>query len=174
MTMEPVEVEQDKIRYRPRLVRKMRVVMYLGLIGGPIVFGIGLFQYLELNGLKTKGVTLEAQVQDTSTLSTGRGRRVYKVVADYRPQGHPIYRKEFVVRHEEYESARATGKIPVTFLTDKPTVSAAGADVHPDCEPMAIGAGVFIVALLIWLYFRKKSKEIEGAILGSAQQGTRS
>lgn len=146
--MEPIEVAQDKIRYRPRLVKKMRFVMCLGLIGGPIVFGIGLFQYLETKGLKTKGVTVEAQVQNTSTLNTGKGRRVYNLVADYRPEGHPIHRKEFVVRQDEYESAKSTGKIPVTFLADKPSVSAAGADVHPDNEPMAIGVGVFVVALL--------------------------
>ena len=171
--MVPIDVAQDGIRYRPRLVRKMRWAMCLGLIGGPIVFGIGLFQYLEAKGLKEKGVTVEAQVQDSSTLNTGKGRRVYKVVADYRPAGRPIHRKEFVVRQEEYESAKATGKIPVTFLADKPAVSAAGADVHPDNEPMAIGSGVFIVAVFVWFYFRKKSKEIEAAILGNAQQGPR-
>jgi hypothetical protein len=147
----------------------MRLVMYLGLIGGPVVFGIGLFKYLEMMNLKTKGVRVEAAVQDASIMDTGKGRRVYKVWADYRPEGNTIYRKEFVVRQAEYDAARATKKIPVIFLADKPTVSAAGTEVRPDNEPMAIGGGVFIVSLLIGLYLRKKYKEIDAALFGKAE-----
>jgi hypothetical protein len=167
--MDPIKVSQDTIRTRPKLIKKMRLVMFLGLIGGPIVFGIGLFQYLQTKSLKTKGLTVEAQVQETSIFNTGKGRSVYKVVADYHPEGRPIHRKEFVVRQDEYEKAETTKKIPVTFLPSDPSVSAAGAEVHPDNEPMAIGAGVFVVAFLIWLYFRRKSKEIDEAIFGKAQ-----
>jgi hypothetical protein len=73
-----------------------------------------------------------------------------------------------VVRQAEYETAKATGKIPVTFLADKPAVSAAGTEVRTDNEPIVLGAGVFIVALFIWLYFRKKQKEIEAVFMGNA------
>ena len=166
--MEPISVSQNTIRTRPTLIKKLRWVMAIGLIGGPLVSGMGLYRYLEMKGLKTKGVTVEAKVLDTSILNTGKGRRVYKVVAGYRPKGHPIYCREFVVRQAEYETAKATGKIPVTFLADKPTVSVAGTEVRTDNEPIVLGAGVFIVALFIWLYFRKKQKEIEAVFMGNA------
>ena len=156
--MEPSELSQNKIRTRPTLLKKLRWVMLIGLIGGPLVCGSGLYHYWELRGLKTKGVTVEAKVLDTNILNTGKGRRVYRVVAGYRPKGYPIHCREFVVRQEEYEAAKATGKIPVTFLADKPAVSAAGIEVSPDNEPIVLGAGVFIVALLLWLYFRKNKK----------------
>ena len=168
--MEPIEVTKDSIRTRPKLVKKMRVIMFLGLIGGPIVFAMGVYQFLEMKSLTTKGTRVAAEVQDVSILNTGKGRRVYKVVADYHPEGYPIHRKEFVVRQEEYDAAQTSRKISVTFLPSKPSVSSAGDDVRPDTEPMAIGAGVFIVALLIMLYFRKKDKEIDKTICGEAQQ----
>jgi hypothetical protein len=153
--MEPIAVSQNTIRTRPTLIKKLRWVMAIGLIGGPLVSGIGLYRYLEMNGLETKGVTIEAKVLDTNILNTGKGRRVYKVVAGYRPKGRPIYCREFIVRQEEYETAKATGKIPVTFLADKPAVSAAGSEVRPDNEPIVLGAGVFVIALFICLCFRK-------------------
>ena len=123
-----------------------------------------------MKSLKTKGVSVEANVQDTSILKTGKGRHVYKVIADYHPEGYAIHRKEFVVPKEEYGAAQALQKISVTFLPSRPSVSAAGTHVHPDTEPMAIGAGVFIVALLITCYFRKLAKKIDKAIYGDAQQ----
>jgi hypothetical protein len=45
----------------------------------------------------------------------------------------------------------------------------AGAEVRPDTEPMAIGVGVFIVSLLIVLYFWRKGRQIDRAILGPAE-----
>lgn len=171
--MKPIEVSQDRIQYRPKLIRKMRLVMLFGMIGGPVVFGVGLFQYRQTKLLLTTGVSVEATVRDTSTLGTGKGRQVFKVVADYRPEGYPVHRKEFVVRQEEYESARATGTIPVKYLPGKPTLSAAGAAVRPDSEPMAIGVGLFAVSALIWLYFHRKGKEVEAALFeGGESQGS--
>jgi hypothetical protein len=168
--MEPIEVTKDSIRTRPKLVKKMRLVMFLGLIGGPIVFGIGVYDFLQMKSLKTKGITVDAEVQDVSILNTGKGRRVYKVVADYHPDGYPIHRKEFVVRKGEYDTADTSRKISVTFLAAKPSVSSAGDEVRSDTEPMAIGVGVFVVASMILFYFKKKDKEIEKAIFGEAQQ----
>ena len=73
--MEPIEVTKDNIRTRPSLVKKMRLVMFLGLIGGPIVFGIGVHQFFEMKSLKTKGIRVDAEVHDVSILNTGKGRR---------------------------------------------------------------------------------------------------
>ncbi|OPZ27961.1 MAG: hypothetical protein BWZ02_01453 [Lentisphaerae bacterium ADurb.BinA184] len=39
---------------------------------------------------------------------------------------------------------------------------------------MAIGAGVFGIALLTWLYLHNRSKGIEAAVFGGAHQGPRS
>ena len=103
-------------------------------------------------------------------MNTGKGRQVYKVVAEYQPEGHPNYRKEFVVRQDEFESAKSTGKIPVTYLADKPTVSAAGAEIHADMSIMAAGAGVFVVALLVLLVSRNMTKQMAAGMPGSAQQ----
>lgn len=164
-----IDVSEDRIRTRPKLVRKLRLLMFLGLIGGPVVFGIGLFKYLEMKNLTTKGATVEGTVVDTSILQTGKGREVFRVVADYHPEGFPIHRKLFTLPRVDYEQAQKSGKISVIFLPAKPAVSAAGTSVRPDNEPMAIGVGVFLVALVIGLYFRKKGREIETAIYGEAQ-----
>lgn len=164
MDIKPIEVLQDKVRIRPKLIKKMRLLMWLGLIGGPIVFGVGLYQFLEMKSLKVKGITVQADVRDCSILNTGEGRHVYKVTADYQPAEYPIHRKEFIVQKNEYEEAQASRKIAVMFLPEDPSVSAAGTVIHPDTEPMIIGAGVFSVALAILLYFKKKKKDLKNAI----------
>jgi hypothetical protein len=165
--MGTVEISKDKIRTRPKLVRKLRLVMFLGLIGGPIVFGIGYYQYLEVAKLREEGKTTEGTVVDSSTLATGKGRTSCRLVVDYKPEGFPIHRKEFLgVLPQVFEQATATRKIPVRYLASKPAVSAIGEQIRADTEPMAIGVGVFVVSFLIWLYFRKKAKgsRLEGVL----------
>jgi len=154
------EVSEPKTRSQARLVKRLRVGAYLGLVCGPILFGVGVYKYREVKGLRTKGITVEATVVDTSVLNTGKGRRAYKVVADYHPEGHPIHRKFFNVPEDQYNRARETGKISVTYLPAEPLVSAAGDEIHPPTELMAIGAGVFVVCLLIWTYFRRRQKAL--------------
>ncbi len=160
------EVSEAKRRYQSRLDKRLRIGMYLGLVCGPIVFGVGVRDYRRVKGLKSNGVTVEATVVETSVMNTGKGRRVYKVVADYHPEGHPIHRKFFHVSEDEYNRARETGKISVTYLPAEPLRSAAGDEIHPPTESMAIGAGIFVVCLLVWNHFRKKQK----ALLAEVEQ----
>jgi len=62
-SVKPIEVKDDVVRTRPKLVRKMRWVMRAGLIGGPVVFAIGLFQFLEVKRLASEGVTVHETVR---------------------------------------------------------------------------------------------------------------
>jgi len=164
-----IEVSNDSIRTRPKLVRKLRLVMFLGLIGGPILLGIGCYQYFEIAKLRQEGKTTEGTVVDSSALATGKDRTSYRLVVDYRPEGFPIHRKEFLgVLPQVYQHATVTRRIPIRYLPTKPAVSAVGEQVQADTELMAIGAGVFIVSFLIWMYFKKKYRDIDTAIYGKA------
>ena len=166
MQVDPIKVDKDTIRVRSGLAKKLRIAMFLGLLGGPIVLAMGIYQFKEMKSLGTKGTRVTADVIECGVLNTGKGRRVYKVVADYKVSEALIGRKEFIVQKEEYDAATATKKIDVTFLPNKPEVSAAGKTIRPDTEMMAIGGGVFGFGVLVFFYFRQKDKEIERAIKG--------
>ena len=73
-----VDVSQKLIR-----IRRRRLGMFLGLIGGPIVFGIGYYQHLEVATLREQGKTTEGTVVDSSTRATRRGGTSYRLVVDY-------------------------------------------------------------------------------------------
>jgi len=162
-----IDISKDTMRTRPRLIRKMRLVMFLGLIGGPIVFGVGFYKYLEVGKLRKEGRTTDGTVIDGSAVSTGLGRTSYRLVVEYKPEGFPTHRKTFArVLPQTYEAATTARKIQVRYLPDKPAVSALGDHIAADTEPMAIGAGVFVVSLVIWLYFRRKYREFDAAIHG--------
>jgi hypothetical protein len=161
-----IKVEKDTIRVRSGLAKKLRIAMCLGLIGGPIVSAMGFYQFKEMKSLAAKGTRVTADVIECSVLNTGKGRRVYKVVADYKVSEALIGRKEFIVQQDEYDAATATKKIDITFLPNKPEVSSAGKTIRPDTEMMAIGGGVFVFGVIAFSYFRRKDREIERAIKG--------
>ncbi len=71
------EVSEAKRRYQSRLDKRLRIGMYLGLVCGPIVFGVGVRDYRRVKGLKSNGVTVEATV--VALQKTGGGQRNHLV-----------------------------------------------------------------------------------------------
>ena len=86
------------------MVRKLRLVMFLGLIGGPIVVGVGYYQYLEAVKLREKGKTTEGTIVESSTLATGKGRSSYRLVVDY--GGMDGFSKRYVEKDVEVEAGK--------------------------------------------------------------------
>lgn len=153
----------------PRLNRRLRIFMWLALLGGPLAIAMGVYEYDRTSRLKTEGVEVPGTLVDSSTLNTGKGRTSYHVTLDYTPtDGATTYRKEFFVSEALYDTARQAGQLPVTYLPSDPTVSAAGEDIPFQTEQFAIGGGLILAACGVWYYLRRQMQQVEDYITGAA------
>jgi Protein of unknown function (DUF3592) len=157
-------------RVYPRLNRRLRIAMWLALIGGPLMIAMGGYEYHRTSKLKTEGATIPGVVVDSNTLDTGKGRTSYRITLDYKPPNdETTYRKEFFVTEVIYDKARQAGHVPVTYLQSDPTVSAAGDDIQVQTEPFAIGGGLIIFALAVRYYLRRQMQEVERYVSNAAE-----
>ena len=165
--MDAIDVTTEKIRTRPKLVRKLKLLMVLCLVGGPVMLGIGGYGWLETNRLRTDGKVTDGKVLSSETLNTGKGRVSHRLVVEYHPEGCPIHEKLFLgVRSDIFDEAVKSGGVVVRYLPRKPIVSALGDDIRVEFEPIAIGAGLLLVGAMIWFHFRGKYREIDKAVQG--------
>lgn len=130
------------------LNRRLRIAMWLALIGGTLMIAMGGYEYDRTSKLKTEGATIPGVVVDGNALDTGKGRTSYRITLDYRPPNDgTTYRKEFFVTEAIYNKARQAGHVPLTCLQSDPTVSTAGDEIQVQTESFAIGGGLILFAL---------------------------
>lgn len=167
--MDAIQVKDETIRIRPRLVRKLRLVAVLGLIGGPVLLAMGIWDAWQVSRLREEGHTVEGTVVESQALATGKGRTSHRLTVEYRPDGLPRHRKHFLgVPVAVAEAAQASGKVPVRYLPGRPFVAMVGDAARIDTEPMAIGAGVFLAGLAGTIYLRRRNQQIDRAMFGPA------
>jgi Protein of unknown function (DUF3592) len=146
----------------PRLNWRLRLAMWLMLIGGPFVICMGLYEQYRVSQLRTVGQKVDGKLFDSNSLNTGNGRTSYHLTVDYRPPASDtMYRKDFTVDETTFQQVKEAGTCMVTYLPSDPTVSGIGDNVKADSEPLAIGGGLLAIAGVIWLYFRKQTQDVE-------------
>lgn len=142
---------------------RLRIGMWLGILGGPIAMLVGAFQLNETSKLKTEGVTVAGKLVDSASLYTGKGRTSHQLTLEYTPtNGEQTRVKQFTVPESVFEQAREAGEAPVTYLPSNPGVSTVGDKPVYEFEPLAMGAGVLVFGLLLLGYSRRKAKEATG------------
>lgn len=153
--------------FHPRLYRRMRIFMWLALIGGLFMVVAGGMEYQRMLRLRSDGVRIVGRLFDHSTLATGKGRTSYHLVLDYEPkEDTQIFRKEFFVTKPIYDAALQTKQAGVIYLPSDPTESVAGDSVSPDAEKIAIGGGLLLLSAAVWFYYRRKMNQIDDYIRG--------
>jgi hypothetical protein len=112
-------------RVYPRLNSRLRIAMWLMLVGGPMVIGMGLYERYRVSQLKTVGQKVEGKLHDSALLNTGKGRVSYQLVVDYLPPGSDtMYRKTFVVDEATHEQVRQAKVCTVAYLPSDRYVTA--------------------------------------------------
>jgi hypothetical protein len=146
----------------PALNTKLRIVMWISLLGGPLAIAMGGYETYRASQLKTIGKQVTGKLFDSETLDTGQGRTSYQIVVDYLPPGSDTkYRKRFVVSEGDFKQAEATGESTVTYLPSDPTFSAIGEPTSQASEMLAIGVGVLLFGCAIKWYFYRQWKAVE-------------
>ena len=141
--------------------------MWLAVVGAPVMFALGGYDYYRASKLKNDGFTVTGTLVDSSMLDTGKGRTGFRITLDYKPPDDAsTYRKEFAVSQATFEQARELRELPVRYLPSDPTVSAVGDDAGIDPEPFAIGAGLIVFALAVWAFLRWQSARVEAYVTG--------
>jgi hypothetical protein len=160
-------------RFYPQLYRKLSWLKWLALIGGLGLFVVGGIESRRKADILQRGLRVDAKLVDHGTMTTAKGKTIYRVVLDYRaPDDVKTYRKEFYVPRSQYDDAVRRGAAPVTFLEQEPAESLVG-DVNPnDPEPFVIGGALVLVFLAIHFYYRWKLRQIENYILGEGERFT--
>lgn len=156
-------------RVYPRLNRRIRVLMWLSLVGGLAALGGGGYELYRAQQLQTHGQQIEGALVDSNKLSTGQGRTAYSVTLQYHPPNDPTtYQKQFSVTEPQYDEILQTGKAPVTYLAADPTQSAVGGIVKTNYEPLAMGVGLLAVSGGIALFRRRQANQVETYIHGKS------
>ena len=167
VVMPDLEGQPPPPRVYPRLIRRLRIVMWLAAVGGLVVLAGGGYEYHRMQRLGREGKQVPGTLVDSSTLNTGKGRTSYHLMLDYQPPNSEItYRKEFFVAQSIYDQALKAGQVPVTYLPSDPTLSTASQQAKGDTEPLAIGGGLLLVAVGIWAYRRWQVRRVMRYVLG--------
>jgi len=136
--------------------------MWFSLLGGVILLGKGGYDYWLVSQLRSEGISTLGTLFDSRTVDTGRGRTSYRITLDYQPEGSEMaLRKEFVVPQPLYHLAQQTQKMPVIYLPSDPTTSQVGAIPKFDPEPIAMGAGLLLLATAVRFYLWGKMRQVE-------------
>lgn len=143
--------------------------MWLALVGGIVMLGGGVYEYLGAVELRDHGQRVTGKVHESQIMNTGKGRKAHHLTLDYTPaEGATLYRKQFVVPEAIYNQAVQAGTATVTFLPNDPTTSAVGDSIPINYESFAIGLGMLVTSAAIAIYRRRQRKQVEAYIRGAA------
>lgn len=143
--------------------------MWFSLLGGGILLAKGGYESWRISQLRADGITTLGTLFDSQTVPTGRSRVSYRVTLDYQPEGSELaLRKEFSVPQVLYHLARQAKQLPVTYLPHNPAISQVGTQPTSDPEPLVLGSGLLVLALVVRIYLWIKRREMEESATGRA------
>ncbi len=152
--------EAKKFKLRPKIVKKMKLLMLLGFIAGPAILLFGLFHCYQIHMLQTRGQTVIGEIYDSSIINTGGDRVVYRLIVDYAPEKSEKLRKEFSVQKNAYDRAMGSGKISVRYLPGNPEIAKIEEHIEANAGPVFVGISVILISFMIRTYIRRKMKKI--------------
>lgn len=138
--------------------------MWFSLLGGGYLLATGGYNYWIVSQLRSEGITTLGTLVDSETVKIGRSRTSYRVTLDYQPDGSELaLRKEFTVPQVLYHLALQAKQLPVTYLPRNPGTAQVGTKPTLDLEPLAMGAGLLLIALVTRLYLWRKMQQVEAS-----------
>ena len=134
------------------LTKKLTFLKYIILAVGIVVLILGLIEYKKIASLESEGETIQGKIHSRLMLNTGKGRSSYQLIVDYQPTKITIYRKEFTVTKDFYNSTKNTDEIEMKYLRDEPTVSGISGNITEQKNPLYVGLVAFILSMTIFLF----------------------
>ncbi|MEM9026103.1 MAG: hypothetical protein AAGB06_04120 [Verrucomicrobiota bacterium] len=162
------------MKVKPKLLKRLKVLMYLCFAGAMAMGLITFFEYQEHLKIKNEGVQTIGSVVSDSSLDTGKGRTSFALIIDYKPEGFPIYRKRFVVSESVFQETLHAGENQVTYLSKSPEKSRLGEDFEYSFEKGAIGGGLLFVGIMLLRYFRKLYASVDEQVFAKSNEQNKS
>jgi len=133
------------------MMRAIKILRYIFLAAGILVMMLGLKDYRNVASLEGEGILIQGKIHSKPVLNTGKGRSSYNLVIDYRPEGNKIYRKEFTVSKDIFESKNVSDNIEIKYLKDEPTVSGLSGHIYEQKYPLIVGIGAFLLGIFLFV-----------------------
>lgn len=152
-------------RVFPRWNRALRILQWLALLGGVVLFAGGAYDFYRSLELRKFGAHVNGRLHDATIKYTNRGRAVYRLTFDYTPEGSDTtYRKVFSVGESEYHELSQAREAPITFLLDDPEYSQIGAEAALTYESLAMGGAFLLIAVALAWFLRLQRGKVEAAV----------
>ncbi len=155
-------------RVYPRLNQRLRLAMWFAFIGAAVLVAVAAYHYRDTLKLEKQGVQVVGTVVDNSPWRTVKGRTTYRLTVDYLPKDYPLHRKVFIVPESVFAAATRDSNVRVIYLPSDPTDSVVDQTPTPRLETFAIGGGLLLFAVLVWLYLKRLATRVQAYALGEA------
>lgn len=137
----------------------MRAILQLAAVGmmvvGSVVMASGLANEWKLWRLRSRGRTVAGTIAAERVVTGAEGRKTYLLLVEYPTGEDSLKRREFRVDDNDYELAVKLGRIPITYVPDRPGAAAVGTRFGHDRRPLFLAAGIFVLGLLALLAIRR-------------------
>ena len=146
----------------------IQIIISLVLLCSLFVIAAGIANEVKLRKLRSSGVVVEGSVLDGGRLDNPRGIKTHYLKVEFQKENKEKITKNFPVDTDDYLHARQLGKIPITYVPNKPGLSRVGTYFGYNRAPLyaaIVGFLFSFAALLITQYLHNKTK--------NAKQGDR-
>jgi hypothetical protein len=123
------------------------------LVVGIVLGAYGFKQRSMAKQIEREGVTVPAHAVEHRIVPGRRGRRSYKIVAEYQTRENgQSYRKEFSVTQTAFEASKGGGPVTVSYLTSDPNVAMISGDANDGVLNIGAGAAMAVIGAGMGLY----------------------